>query len=117
MHLHDGVCGIYLDDAGLESANGTRYLRILKQHWRRQLVKSRLADKQLFVGKVVGLYHIYLLLYLAGNLYYLILVAPSGNGVLVYAGNAGCRHVKALDIYLATGEHSGNLIEDTSYVL
>ena len=117
MLHHDGIGWVHLRDTGIKTADSTRNLRICQHFVGIQFVKTCLTDKQLFVGEVIGLYHIYLLLYLLGNLHYLVLVAPCGDGVFVYTRNAGSRHVQTLNVDLATGEHRSNLIQNTSHVL
>ena len=82
-----------------------------------ELIEARLTDKQLFVGEIVALHHIDLLLDLTGNLDDLVLIAPGGDGVLMQTGNAGGRHVQALDVHLTTGKHGRHLVQDTSHVL
>ena len=117
MHHHDGIGGVHLDDAGLKTTDGTRYLRILEHHRCGEFVKTRLTDKQLIVSEIVGLYNIDTLLNLTGDLDNLILIAPSCDGVFVYTRNAGGRYVQTLNIHLTARKHSRHLIQDTSHVL
>ena len=94
-----------------------RYLRILHYHICGQLIQTCFTDKQLVVGKVIGLYHVNLLFYLLGNLRYLVFIAPRSDGVLMHTLNAGCRYVQTLNIHLPASKHSRNLIQNTSNVL
>ena len=73
-------------------------------------------DEEFVVEIVVGLDYVNLALYLLGYLYYLFLVAPCRDGVLMYSLNARSRNVQTLYVDLLTGEHGGNLIQNTSYV-
>ena len=73
-------------------------------------------DEELVVEIVVGLDNVNLAFYLLGNLNYLFLVAPCRDGILMYSLYARSRNVQTLYVDLLTGEHSGNLIQNTSYV-
>ena len=68
MHLDDDVGGVYLDDVGLETADGAGDLRVVEHHRRRELVEARLPDEELLIGEVVGFHHINFLLDLLGDL-------------------------------------------------
>ena len=66
-------------------ADGTGNLWILHHQVGLQLIQSCFSDEQLVVSEIVGLDDIHLLLYLLGNLHYLVFVTPSGDGVLMHA--------------------------------
>ena len=69
------------------------------------------------IRKVVSLQYIYLFTDLLCHLFDSIFICPRGNGLFMYSFNGRCRNIQAFYIYLATGEYSRHLIQQTGEIL
>ena len=115
--LHDGERGVHLHDVRAEPAYHLRGLGIGLKLGHRNLIHGHFALEYFRVGEIMRLDHVNLLLDLPHHLLHDVFGCPAGYRVLVHSLDGRRRHVQALDIDLAAGEHGRYLVQRSREVL